>query len=120
MLPAPPAELAGRFETRLSLLPIFTARKSGPSVREPTLPNGNPADETEEYAVWETARLKAADAAAIAWTELATIRPTTGAGAIALINCYLEIWSEQPSKVDYREVSGALKTLRAFLRSIAE
>jgi hypothetical protein len=77
-------------------------------------------DETEEYAAWEAARLKAADAAAIAWTELATIRPTTGAGAIALINCYLEIWSEQPSKVDYREVSGALKTLRAFLRSIAE
>jgi hypothetical protein len=61
--------------------------------------------------------LKAADAAAIAWTELATIRPTTGAGAIALINSYLEIWSEQPSKVDYREVSGALKTLRALLRS---
>ena len=90
------------------------------AVREPTLPNGNPADETEEYAAWEAARLKAADAAAVAWTELATIRPTTGAGAIALINCYLEIWSEQPSKVDYREVSGALKTLRAFLRSIAE
>jgi hypothetical protein len=88
--------------------------------RQPTLPNGNPADETEEYAAWEAARLKAADAAAIAWTELATIRPTTGAGAIALINSYLEIWSEQPSKVDYREVSGALKTLRAFLRSIAE
>jgi hypothetical protein len=90
------------------------------AVREPTLPNGNPADETEEYAAWETARLKAADAAAIAWTELVTIRPTTGVGAIALINCYLEIWSEQPSKVDYREVSGALKNLRAFLRGIAE
>ena len=24
------------------------------AVREPTLPNGHPADETEEYAVWET------------------------------------------------------------------
>ena len=90
------------------------------AVREPTLPNGNPADETEEYAAWETARLKAADVAAIAWTELATTQPTTVAGAIALINCYLEIWSEHPSKVDYREVSRALKTLRAFLRSIAE
>jgi len=29
------------------------------AVREPTLPNGNPADETEEYAVWETANHKA-------------------------------------------------------------
>jgi hypothetical protein len=25
------------------------------AVREPTLPNGNPADETEEYAAWEAA-----------------------------------------------------------------
>ena len=32
------------------------------AVREPTLPNGNPADEMEEYAAWEAARLKAADA----------------------------------------------------------
>jgi hypothetical protein len=90
------------------------------AVREPTLPNGNPADETEEYAAWETARLKTVDVAAIAWTELATTPPTTVAGAIALINCYLEIRSEHPSKVDYREVSGALKNLRAFLRSIAQ
>ena len=60
-----------------------------------------PADETEE-----TARLKAADVAAIAWTELAKTQPATGGGAIGFINCYLEIWSENPSKVDYREVSG--------------
>jgi hypothetical protein len=40
------------------------------SVREPTLPNGNPADETEEYAVWETASHKARDVAATAWAEV--------------------------------------------------
>src|SRR6266550_9246587 len=40
------------------------------AVREPTLPNGNPADETEEYAVWETATHKAQDAAATAWAEV--------------------------------------------------
>jgi hypothetical protein len=31
------------------------------AVREPMLPNGNPADETEEYAAWETASHKAQD-----------------------------------------------------------
>jgi hypothetical protein len=39
------------------------------AVREPMLPNGNPADETEEYATWETANLKATDATATAWTD---------------------------------------------------
>ncbi len=60
------------------------------AVREPTLPNGNPADETEEYAAWETANHKAQDLAAIAWAEVTATPPTTVAGAIALINCYLE------------------------------
>jgi hypothetical protein len=36
------------------------------AVREPMLPNGHPADETEEYAKWETANLMATDAAATA------------------------------------------------------
>jgi hypothetical protein len=89
------------------------------SVREPTLPNGNPADETEEYAVWETASHKAQDVAVTAWAEVMATRPTTVAGAIALINCYLEIWSEHPIKAEH-QASGALKTLRSFLRSIAE
>jgi hypothetical protein len=70
------------------------------AVREPTLPNGNPADETEEYAVWETASHKARDVAAVAWAEVTATQPTTVAGAIALINCYLEIWS--PSKLSIR------------------
>ena len=47
------------------------------AVREPMLPNGNTADETEEYATWETANLKATDATATAWTEVATTQPTT-------------------------------------------
>ena len=89
------------------------------SVREPTLPNGNPADETEEYAVWETASHKAQDVAATAWAEVMATQPTTAAGAIALINCYLEIWSEHPIKSEH-QASGALKTLRSFLGSIAE
>jgi hypothetical protein len=33
------------------------------AVREPTLPNGNPADETEEYAAWETASHEAQERA---------------------------------------------------------
>ena len=53
------------------------------AVREPMLPNGHPADEMEEYAAWETASLKATDAAATAWTEVATTQPTTVAGAIS-------------------------------------
>jgi hypothetical protein len=40
------------------------------AVREPTLPNGNPADETEEYAVWETANHNAQDVAKTAWAEV--------------------------------------------------
>jgi hypothetical protein len=86
------------------------------AVREPMLPNGNPADETEEYATWETANLKATDGAATAWTEVTTTPPTTVAGAIALIECYLEIWSERPAKLAYPEASRALRGLRAFLR----
>ncbi len=89
------------------------------AVREPMLPNGHSADETEEYATWETANLKATDAAATAWTEVATTQPTTVAGAIALIDCYLEIWSERPSKLAYPEASWALRGLRAFLRKLA-
>ena len=89
------------------------------AVREPMLPNGNPADGTEEYARWETANLKATDAAATAWTEVTTTQPTTVAGAIALIECYLEIWSERPAKLAYPEASRALKGLRAFLRATA-
>ena len=45
--------------------------------------------------------------------------PTTVAGAIALINCYLEIWSEHPIRAEH-QASGALKILRSFLRSIAD
>lgn len=90
------------------------------AVREPTLPNGNPADETEEYAAWETASLKATDAVATAWTEVATTQPTTVPGAIALIDCYLEIWSERPAKLTYPEASRALRILRAFLRGTAQ
>ena len=89
------------------------------AVREPTLPNGNPADETEDYALWETARHKAQDVAATALAEVMATQPTTMAGAIALINCYLEIWSEHPIKAEH-QASGALKILRSFLRSIAE
>ena len=90
------------------------------AVREPMLPNGHPADEMEEYAAWETASLKATDAAATAWTEVATTQPTTVAGAITLIDCYLEIWSERPPKIAYAEASRALRILRAFLRNIAD
>jgi hypothetical protein len=86
------------------------------AVREPMLPNGNPADETEEYATWETANLKATNATAITWTEVATTQPTTMVGAIALIDCYLEIWSERPTKLTYPEATRALRGLRAFLR----
>jgi len=89
------------------------------AVREPMLPNGNPADETEEYAVWETVSHKAQDIAATAWAEVTATQPTTVAGAIALINCYLETWSEHPIKAEH-QASGALKILRSFLRSIAE
>jgi hypothetical protein len=63
----------------------------------------------------ETANLKAADAAATAWTKVTTTPPTTAAGAIALIECYLEIWSERPAKLAYPEASRALRGLRAFL-----
>ena len=83
------------------------------AVREPTLPNGNPADETEEYAVGH----KAQDVATTAWAEVTATQPTTVAGAIALINCYLEIWSEHPIKAEH-QASGALKILRSFLRGI--
>ena len=89
------------------------------AVREPTLPNGNPADETEEYALWETASHKAQDVAAANWAEVTTTQPTTVAGAVALINCCLEIWSEHPIKAEH-QAGGALKILRSFLRSIAE
>ena len=89
------------------------------SVREPTLPNGNPADETEEYAVWETASHKAQDVATTAWAEVTATQPTTVAGAVDLINCYLEIWSEHPIKAEH-QASGVLKILRSFLRSIVE
>jgi hypothetical protein len=51
------------------------------AIREPMLPDGHPADETEEYARWETANLKATDATATAWTEVAITQPTTVAGA---------------------------------------
>ena len=51
--------------------------------------------------------------------ELTATQPTTVAGAIALIKCYLEIWSEHPIKAEH-QASGALKILRSFLRSIAE
>ena len=88
------------------------------AVREPTLPNGHPADETEEYAVWETASHKAQDVAATAWAEVTATQPTTVGGAIALINCYLEDWSEHPIRAEH-QASGALKLLRSFLRSIA-
>ena len=89
------------------------------AVREPTLPNGHPADETEEYAVWETASHNAQDVAATAWAEVTATQPTTVAGAIALINCYLEVWSEHPIRAEH-QASGALKILRSFLRSIAD
>ena len=88
------------------------------AVREPTLPNGHPADDTEEYAVWETASHKAQDVAATAWADVTAIQPTTAAGAIALINCYLEVWSEHPIRAEH-QASGALKILRSFLRSVA-
>jgi hypothetical protein len=88
-------------------------------IREPTLPNGNPADETEEYAVWETESHKVQDVAATAWAEVMATQPTTVAGAVALINCYLEIWSEHPIKTEH-QASGVLKILRSFLRSIVE
>jgi len=78
------------------------------------LPNGNPADETKEYATWESANLKATDAIATAWTEVATAQPTTMAGAIALIDCYLEIWSERPTKLAYPEASRALEAYARF------
>ena len=45
------------------------------AVRELTLPNGNPADETEEYAAWETASHKAQDVAATAWAEVTATQP---------------------------------------------
>jgi hypothetical protein len=90
------------------------------AIREPMLPNGHPADETEEYATWETANLKATDVTAAAWTEVATTQPTTVAGAIALIDCYLEVWSERPAKLAYPEASRALRGLRMFLRNIAD
>jgi hypothetical protein len=57
--------------------------------------------------------------AATAWAEVTATQPTTVAGAIALINCYLETWSEHPIKAEH-QASGALKILRSFLRSIAE
>jgi hypothetical protein len=88
------------------------------AVREPTLPNGHPADETEEYAVWETASHKAQDLAEAAWAYITATQPTTVAGAIALVNCYLEVWSEYPIRAEH-QASGALKILRSFLRSIA-
>jgi hypothetical protein len=44
--------------------------------REPMPPNGNPADETEEYAAWETAGHKAQDVAATAWAEVKFASPT--------------------------------------------
>ena len=89
------------------------------AVREPTLPNGHPADETEEYAVWETASHNAQDVAAATWACVTATQPTTVAGAIALINCYLEAWSERPIRAEHH-ASGALKILRSFLRSIAD
>jgi hypothetical protein len=76
------------------------------AVREPTLPNGHPADDTEEYAVWETASHEAQDAAAIAWNEVTATQPTTVDGAIALINCYLEVWSEHHIRAEH-QASGA-------------
>jgi hypothetical protein len=45
------------------------------AVREPMLPNGHPADETEEYARWEKANLKATDAASTAWAERRALPP---------------------------------------------
>jgi hypothetical protein len=51
--------------------------------------------------------------------EVTATQPTTVAGAIALINCYLEIWSEHPIRAEH-QASGALKVLRSFLRSISE
>jgi hypothetical protein len=68
--------------------------------------------------LWETASHKAQDAAAIAWNEVTATQPTTVAGAIALIDCYLEIWSEHPIRAEHH-ASGALKILRSFLWSIA-
>ena len=89
------------------------------AVREPTLPDGNPADETEEYAMWETANHTAQDVAASAWADVTATLPTSVAGAIALINCYLEIWSEHPIRAEH-QAGGALKILRSFLRNIAD
>ena len=69
--------------------------------------------------VWETASHKAQDVAAAAWAYVTATQPTTVAGAIALINCYLEVWSEHPIRSEH-QASSALKILRSFLRSIAE
>jgi hypothetical protein len=96
-----------------------TAELDKITVREPTLPNGNPADETDEYSGWETASHEAQNVAATAWAQVTATPPTTVAGAIALINCYLEIWSEHPIRAEH-QANGALKILRSFLRSIAE
>ena len=59
------------------------------------------------------------DAAATAWAEVTATQPTTVAGAVALDQLLLEIWSERPIKAEH-QASGALKILRSFLRSIAE
>ena len=66
----------------------------------------------------ETTSHKAQDVVATAWADVTATQPTTVTGAIALINCYLEIWSEHPIKAEH-QASGALKILRSFLRSIA-
>jgi len=58
------------------------------------------------------------DVAATVWAEVTATQPTTVAGAIALINCYLEVWSEHPIRAEH-QASGVLKILRSLLRSIA-
>ncbi len=66
------------------------------AVREPTLPNGHPADETEEYAVWETASHKAQDVAAAAWADVTATQPTTVAARLRSLIATLRFGASTP------------------------
>jgi hypothetical protein len=65
----------------------------------------------------QRANLKATDATATAWTEVATTQPTTVAGAIALIDCYLGFGASALLSLRTPQASRALRGLRAFLRN---
>ena len=78
---------------------------------EPTLPDGRPASGTAEYDAWSEVKAAVGNEQITALEKMLATRPTTNAGAAAIIRVYAETHGELDSEFG----QALLESLHSFL-----